>query len=90
MELAPENSEREIRDYERKQIVAVGLILVAIFVWGERLGLEFSWKIYSLLTLVAVLFAAASGYRFSFKAGPMDVRCRLAVTKRREFGMGTL
>ena len=77
LKLAPENSEREIRDYERKQIVAVGLILVAIFVWGERLGPEFSWKIYSLLTLVAVLFAAASGYRFSFKAGPDG--CALSV-----------
>lgn len=77
LKLVPENSERRIRDYERKQIVAVGLILVAIFVWGERLGPEFSWKIYSLLTLVAVLFAAASGYRFSFKAGPDG--CALSV-----------
>ena len=69
LKLVPENSEREVRDNERKQIVAIGLILVAIFVSGEWLGLEFSWKIYSLLMLVAVLFAAASGYRFSFKAG---------------------
>ena len=59
-----------IRDRERKQIVAGGLMLVAIFVLGESLNVEYSWKVYSLLLLVAVLFAAASGYRFSFKAGP--------------------
>ena len=70
LKLVSESGVSGIRDRERKQIVAVGLMLVAIFVLGESLNIEYSWKVYSLLLLVAVLFAAASGYRFSFKAGP--------------------
>lgn len=77
LKFASENRGREVRDYERKMIGAIGLILVAMFVWGEVAGVEFSWKIYSLLLLVATLFAASSGYRFSFKAGPGG--CALSV-----------
>ena len=52
----------------RLWIVAVGLFLVAVFMWGEVSGVEFSWKVFSLIFLMVALFAAASGYKFTIKA----------------------
>lgn len=64
-------------DLHRRLIVPIGLILVAIFVWGEVLGQEFSWKVYSVLFATAVLFASAYGYPMKVDVGADG--CKLSV-----------
>lgn len=64
-------------DLRRRWIVPIGLILVAIFVWGEVLGQEFSWKVYSVLFVTAVLFASSYGY--PMKVDVTADGCKLSV-----------
>ena len=65
------------RNLQRRWIVPIGLMLVAIFVWGEVLGQEFSWKVYSVLFATAVLFASSCGY--PMKVDVSADGCKLSV-----------
>lgn len=56
-----------------KFVAVVGLLFFSIFAIGETCGIEFSWKIYSLLFVVFVVMSVTSGCAIRVKFGDYEI-----------------
>ena len=70
--VAQHGEDRSLNTF-RWRVVSIGFIIVVGAVLGESFGVEYSWKIYSLIWLLFALYAVSYGFPVKLKVGDCEV-----------------